>query len=87
MARNHSQSLTNIRQLYPSAQGPRYVKGHAITMSMLIFGVATFGLMWVYYIIVNRRRAEGKEGHKAQGLSDSEVEELGDESPKFVFVT
>lgn len=56
-------------------------------MSMLIFGVVTFGVMWLYYIFVNKRRAEGKEDHKIEGLSDSEVEELGDESPRFVFNT
>lgn len=73
--------------LYPKEQGPRYVKGHAITMAMLIFGVVTISLVWVYYMIANKRRLDGKEDHKIQGLSDSEVEELGDKSPRFVYNT
>lgn len=76
-----------MKQLYPAEDGPRYVKGHAITMGMLIFGVVSFLFMWIYYVIVNKRRADGKEDYKVQGLSDEEIDELGDRSPRFVYVT
>lgn len=56
-------------------------------MSMLIFGVVSFGFMWMYYVFINKRRADGKEDHTIQGLSGSEIEELGDKSPRFVYVT
>jgi hypothetical protein len=74
-------------QLYPAAEAPRYVKGHAITIAMVAFGVLSFGFMWGFYIAVNKRRAEGKENHKIVGMSDEEVEELGDDSPRFKYVT
>ena len=56
-------------------------------MAMLVFGVVSFGFMWLYYIFVNKRRAAGKEDHKIRGLTDEEVEELGDRSPRFVYIT
>ncbi|KAK4942565.1 hypothetical protein LTR10_017694 [Elasticomyces elasticus] len=72
--------------LYPSTEAPRYVKGHAITIAMVAFGVLSFGFMWGYYSFTNNRRAEGKEDHKVAGLSDEEIEELGDDSPRFRYV-
>ena len=54
---------------------------------MVAFGTLSFGFMWVYYSFVNNRRAEGKEDPKIAGMSDEEVEELGDDSPRFTYVT
>lgn len=56
-------------------------------MAMLIFGVASFGLMLVYYIVINKRRREGKEDYRVEGLSESEIQELGDKSPRFIYIT
>lgn len=55
-------------------------------MAMLIFGVVGFGFMLIYYIFINKRRRAGKEDHKVEGLSDSEIDELGDKSPRFIYV-
>ena len=76
-----------IRQLYPAAEGPRYIKGHAISLAMGAFAVVGFGTVWVYYIYINGRRASGKEDEKTAGMSEAELEELGDKSPRFIFVT
>ena len=51
------------------------------------FAVVGFGTVWVYYIYINGRRASGKEDEKTAGLSEAELEELGDKSPRFIFVT
>ncbi|KIW57703.1 hypothetical protein, variant 2 [Exophiala xenobiotica] len=73
--------------LYPSTESPRFIKGHAITIAMVAFGTLSFGFMWGYYSVVNKRRVEGKEDPKIAGMSDEDVEELGDDSPKFTYVT
>lgn len=51
------------------------------------FAVAAFGTVWAYYIYINGRRASGKEDTKTAGLTEAELEELGDKSPRFKFVT
>lgn len=43
--------------------------------------------MWGYYTWVNKRRLQGKEDHKIAGMTDEEVKEMGDDSPRFVYVT
>ena len=54
---------------------------------MVAYGVLSFVFMWAYYTYMNKRRAEGKEDHKIAGLTEEEIEELGDDSPRFVYVT
>lgn len=56
-------------------------------MAMLIFGVMSFGLMWLYYVVKNKRRENGTEDHRIEGLADEDIDELGDRSPRFVYVT
>jgi len=73
-------------QLYPARTGPRFIKGHSITIAMVAFGTICFGFMSVYYYFTNKKRAEGKEDHKIVGMTDEEIEEMGDESPKFRYV-
>jgi hypothetical protein len=36
---------------------------------------------------VNTRQKEGKEDHKIAGMTEEEVNELGDESPRFMYTT
>ena len=51
------------------------------------FAVVGFGTVWVYYIYTNSRRESGKEDKKTAGLTEAELKELGDKSPRFIFVT
>lgn len=44
-----------------------------------------YGLMSVYFTNANKKRARGDEDAKIAGLSDAEIEELGDRSPRFVY--
>ncbi|OAA66049.1 Major facilitator superfamily domain, general substrate transporter [Cordyceps fumosorosea ARSEF 2679] len=75
--------------LYPTAEGPRFVRGHAVTLAMVAVGTVIYGLMWAWYRRENGRRGPGgaavKEEHK--DLSDDELQELGDESPHFKYTT
>jgi hypothetical protein len=42
--------------------------------------------MWVFFSRANKRRAEGKIDPKHVGLSEDELAEFGDESPRFRYV-
>jgi MFS family permease len=66
--------------IYPTAEGPRFIKGHTITMAMVAFSTCVFAFMTWWFTKTNKNRAEGKEDYKIVGLTDAEIEELGDES-------
>ncbi|KAH7138146.1 major facilitator superfamily domain-containing protein [Dendryphion nanum] len=69
--------------IYPRQEGPRYIKGHAITMGMVAWAILVYAVMWYYFASVNARRDRGEEDHLIEGLTDEEIAELGDESPRF----
>ena len=71
--------------LYKTNEAPRYVRGNAVTLSMVGFGGIVFGLMWVYYHVMNRNRAQGKENDKVAGMSEEYIQEMGEKSPLFVY--
>ncbi|ROW09888.1 hypothetical protein VPNG_06276 [Cytospora leucostoma] len=72
--------------IYPSAEGPRYIKGHAITLSLVGMSTVLYGVMSLYFKEQNKRRDAGEMHADHQHLSDDELAELGDESPHFRFV-
>lgn len=71
--------------LYKTNEAPRYVRGNAVTLSMVGFGGVVFGIMWVYYHVVNRNRARGKGDDKIAGMSEEDIQEMGEKSPRFVY--
>lgn len=52
---------------------------------MVAFASSVYAFMWFYFARVNARRARGDEDHRIQGMSDHEINELGDDSPRFVY--
>lgn len=54
-------------------------------MAMVAWAVLVYGVMWWYLARENKRRAAGLQDHKIEGLTEEEVAEMGDESPKFVY--
>ncbi|KAL1849552.1 hypothetical protein Plec18167_003155 [Paecilomyces lecythidis] len=73
--------------LYPNDEGPRYVKGNAVTMALVGFAGLLYGFMWFWYEQVNRRRAQGLEDEKVTGLSEEDIQEMGDRNPRFHYTT
>ncbi|BCR89666.1 putative MFS transporter [Aspergillus chevalieri] len=71
--------------LYKSNEAPRYVRGNAVTCGLVGFGGIVFGLMWVYYHIVNRQRALGEEDEKIAEMSEEDIQEMGERNPRFVY--
>ncbi|KAL6703643.1 hypothetical protein ACN47E_009417 [Coniothyrium glycines] len=72
--------------IYPTREGPRYVRGHAITLAMVGMATCIYVFMWMYLASVNKQRAEGKIRSEHEELSEEELAELGDESPRFRYV-
>ena len=70
----------------PTREGPRYIKGHAITLAMVGMTTCIYIFMWTYLTKVNKQRAAGKIDKKYEGLSEDELAELGDDSPRFRYV-
>jgi hypothetical protein len=72
-----------VIQIYPTADRPRFIKGHAITMAMVAFAIACYSVLWFALGRINTRRDKGEEEHLIAGMSDEDVAELGDDSPRF----
>jgi len=70
--------------LYPAAEGPRYVRGHGVTLALVGFAAVLFAGMSVYFARRNKKRLSGAEDGKMAGKGGDEVAEVGDESPRFV---
>lgn len=56
-----------------------------MTLGLVAMAGILYGLMSVYFTNANKKRARGDEDAKIAGLSDAEIEELGDRSPRFVY--
>ncbi|KAF3053474.1 hypothetical protein E8E11_009584 [Didymella keratinophila] len=69
--------------LYPAKEGPRFIKGHAVTMAMVAFAIACYAILWAYLGMLNSKRDKGEEDHLMAGKSEEEIAEMGDESPRF----
>ncbi|KAH8663785.1 putative MFS transporter [Ilyonectria robusta] len=71
--------------LYPTSDAPRYVMGYSVSIALLGYGILIYGFMSLYLNHVNQRRKAGKEDHKIVGLSEEQINALGDKSPRFVY--
>jgi hypothetical protein len=61
------------------------VKGHGVTLGLVVFACIVYGLMSAYFSWINQQRTNGKEDDRISGLGSEEVEELGDRNPRFVY--
>lgn len=72
-------------QLYPTAEGPKYLKGHAVTLGMVSMATLIYGFMWWILARRNAYRREGKGHEEFVNMSEEEIAELGDASPRFIY--
>ena len=66
--------------LYLDKEAPRFIRGHAVTLSMVGFSGLVYAFMWVWYTKVNRERAagsqpdhvgpDGGDGTEGRGIAD-----------------
>lgn len=73
--------------IYLTKEGPRYTRGHAVTMSLLAVASLIYGFMWYWFSRVNKARDAGERSSKFDDWTEEELAELGDESPHFRYVT
>lgn len=59
--------------------------GYSVSIGLLAVGMTTFGFLSLYMHKINLRRRAGKEDYKVEGMSDTEIEALGDKSPRFMY--
>lgn len=52
---------------------------------MVATGTLIYGLLWAWYARANQRRASGEISEKHSDLSEEELMELGDESPRYTY--
>ena len=60
-------------------------RGHGVTMALLALAAAIYGGMSFYFGYVNKRRSDGLEDSKIEGMTSDEAEELGDRSPRYIY--
>ena len=61
--------------------------GHGVTIAVLAVSVVMDLILWWYMVRTNKRRKAGKEDYKIVGMTDEEVNELGDQSPRYIYAT
>ena len=72
--------------IYQSTDAPLYRKGHAVVLAyLLVFLLGGSILMEVLLKRENKRRERGERDVWVQGLSEREVERLGDWRPDFKY--
>ncbi|KAJ5657483.1 uncharacterized protein N7484_001132 [Penicillium longicatenatum] len=73
--------------LYKNSEGPRFVRGNAVTLGLVGFAGVLYGVMWFCLRLINKRREQGLEDDKITGLTEEEIQELGDRNPRFHYST
>ena len=73
--------------IYPNTDQPRYIRGHAVTLAMVGMAGIIYGSLTLWFARENRLRDGGKVKPDHESLSDEELQELGDESPRFRYQT
>ncbi|UNI17643.1 hypothetical protein JDV02_003971 [Purpureocillium takamizusanense] len=69
--------------IYPKGDKPRYIRGHAVSLSMVAMGTAIYGFMWFWFWRANQRREAGEMSEKHRQMDEDELKELGDDSPRY----
>ncbi|KAL8927090.1 MAG: hypothetical protein Q9172_001512 [Xanthocarpia lactea] len=73
--------------LYPTSDTPKYIMGHSVTIGLLALCAMINGVLWSSMVDTNKKRAAGKEDWKISGLTEEEIDELGDRSPRYIYAT
>lgn len=69
--------------LYKASEAPRYVRGNAVTLAMVGYAGILYAVMWFCLHRINRRRGQGLEDDKIEGMTEEAIQEMGDRNPRF----
>ncbi|KAG9088458.1 hypothetical protein FS749_002146 [Ceratobasidium sp. UAMH 11750] len=73
--------------LYATNEKPRYIRGHAVSLAMVAFATCIYASLIFVYSNLNARRDRGEEDGRIEGKTEEEIEAMGDDSPRFRFLT
>ncbi|KAJ8116559.1 hypothetical protein OPT61_g2047 [Boeremia exigua] len=71
--------------LYSNADSPTYRPGYGATIGLLTLGIGIYTALHFWYRNQNKRKLEGKEDYRMEGLSEEEISELGEHNPRFMY--
>ncbi|KIX01073.1 uncharacterized protein Z518_10139 [Rhinocladiella mackenziei CBS 650.93] len=71
--------------LYKTNEAPRYIRGHAVSLSMVGLAGVIYAIMSAYFMALNQNRRAGKEDAIIIGKTEEEIAEMGDRNPRYVF--
>ena len=72
--------------VFITKEAPRYRTGYRVGLSLLLFSGLMASIFWIGLVGENRRRAQGKRDYRLS-LSEEELENIGDDHPRFRFAT
>lgn len=52
-------------------------------MGLIALSAVIYMAFWAWFRYLNQRKINGKEDHKVQGMTEEEIEELGEHNPRF----
>ena len=61
--------------------------GHAVTIALLAVSAGASGLLWWSMVRTNKQRRAGKQDEKALGKTEEQIDDLGDDSPRYIYAT
>jgi len=56
-----------------------------VTLGLVGLGTILLGGMSLYFSAANRKRLRGDEDETVAGMSEEEIDELGDRNPRYVY--
>lgn len=54
-------------------------------MALIAMSAFIYLFMWFYFRRRNQAKVEGKEDHKTTGMTEEEIEELGEDNPRYKY--
>lgn len=71
--------------LYSSGDAPLYRPGYGATIGLLALGICIYLALYFWYRAANKRKLTGQEDWRMEGLTDEEVNELGEFNPRYLY--
>lgn len=74
--------------IYRGQDAPNYYPGHGTVLAYLVLFLLCGSIVQTVLLrIENNRRRQGERDHLIEGLTPTEIKELGDMRPDFIYVT
>jgi MFS family permease len=71
--------------LYSDNGRPNFYAGYGATIGLLVVGVIIYTSLYLWYRNANKRKLEGKEDYRMEGLTEEQIAELGEQNPRFFY--